>query len=470
MARALLQFPLEIIHSILSLTDTQTLLAIQRTCRFMYNNIKGNRALYRNMYLNILDDPLTHELDWEQEVHDLLKLRLICDRKDADKAEELPFVYSTVTRLLKHSAQDQEGERPLVTMTYPISRNATLLASLFENESNRKAFLMRSFIFERAQGLTNGIEDPPKENHQQSAKLHCLYGMPSRNPGRTRSSKMYPFACSKVYDLRQYTGDSRWGPFINDGSDRVDWEKVEAILLVIRTNIKNKGLDAFAIFSYIWSDPFCGCWPRSYIPWSPEPLEPEGGSAALSARDPYGVTGTWLRVVCFLDFNDFFSYNFPLGDPLPDHVPRPALNVGEATRLILMKIRVTKVEPAGEGYRNKDHPVVHFEGLSRALDEMWDDETDSDLRGTVSMTPEGEVRWTTYSIFDGVERWKSESIQLGGIRSARGVVGNWFDSNFNPHGPCGPTAFWKVSDEDPKPEGEIIQTRLPSPLLGNLRF
>lgn len=43
------------------------------------------------------------------------------------------------------------------------------------------------------------------------------------------------------------------------------------------------------------------------------------------------------------------------------------------------------------------------------------------------MTPEGEVRWTTYSIFSGQERWKSEGIQIGGRRSAKGVVGNWFE-------------------------------------------
>src|SRR5512140_1592710 len=49
------------------------------------------------------------------------------------------------------------------------------------------------------------------------------------------------------------------------------------------------------------------------------------------------------------------------------------------------------------------------------------------------MTPEGEGRWTTYSIFDGEEKWKSEGIQLGGIRSARGVVGNWFDKCVGPN-------------------------------------
>lgn len=74
------------------------------------------------------------------------------------------------------------------------------------------------------------------------------------------------------------------------------------------------------------------------------------------------------------------------------------------------------------------------------------------------------------------ERWASEGIQVGGIRSARGVIGHWFDkyvlitpflqtrsfcfsceacsqNNINIHvrdhdihGPAGPTAFWKTSD------------------------
>lgn len=43
------------------------------------------------------------------------------------------------------------------------------------------------------------------------------------------------------------------------------------------------------------------------------------------------------------------------------------------------------------------------------------------------MTSEGEVRWMTSSLYDGEERWRSEGIQIGGIKSARGVIGNWFD-------------------------------------------
>ena len=126
------------------------------------------------------------------------------------------------------------------------------------------------------------------------------------------------------------------------------------------------------------------------------------------------------------DYNDFFSFNFPHGNYLEGLEPRPPLNVGEAMRLILVRMRVNKIEPPGKD-DHPDYPVVYFVGFSRALDGAWDDNADSDLRGCVRMTPEGEVWWTTYSIFNGEERWKSEGIQLGGIRSARGVVGNWFD-------------------------------------------
>jgi len=90
---------------------------------------------------------------------------------------------------------------------------------------------------------------------------------------------------------------------------------------------------------------------------------------------------------------------------------------------------------------------VHFKGTSRSMHPSWDPNAHSALKGTVRMTKEGEVRWTSYSVYFGEERWKSESIQIGGIGSARGTLGHWFDKNLDPQGPAGPTAFWKVSNE-----------------------
>ena len=56
------------------------------------------------------------------------------------------------------------------------------------------------------------------------------------------------------------------------------------------------------------------------------------------------------------------------------------------------------------------------------------------------------IRWTTFSVFHGEERWRSEGVQIGGMKSARGILGNWFDKDYDQHGPAGPTGFWKVGD------------------------
>lgn len=71
----------------------------------------------------------------------------------------------------------------------------------------------------------------------------------------------------------------------------------------------------------------------------------------------------------------------------------------------------------------------------------------NEATGTVRQTPEGEIHWTMFSIFHGEERWRSEGIQVGGLRSARGVLGNWFDKDYDEYGPAGPMACWKLTDD-----------------------
>jgi hypothetical protein len=296
-----------------------------------------------------------------------------------------------VNQLLRNASSD--GQRASSSATHTLSRNATLLTTLFSDVENQKAFLEQSFLYERARGeLTPhaAFSSPPKVEHQQSAKLHCLYGVPLLYAHRgsqheTRQGKMAPFACSKVYDLRQYTQKTRWGPFMDDGSDRTDWEMVEAIMLVLGANLRRLGLNAFPICKNFWETPFAGVWPNSYLALPILSRKKEEDEL----EDPYGIAGTWLRVVCFLDYTDFFNFNFNPENELPSNVPRRAINYGEATRLILMKISVTKIEPPGPE-DGQALPVVHFKGVSRSLDGNWDENANSDIRGKVGL--EGAFR------------------------------------------------------------------------------
>ncbi|AEO55468.1 hypothetical protein MYCTH_2299331 [Thermothelomyces thermophilus ATCC 42464] len=578
MATHLTHLPPEILHSILSHVDPEDLSRLPLTCRLFNNFIKGNNLLWRAIYTNFLDEPPTKDLDFEQEVHDIVKLKRLCSPLDSTPDTEiqshLPFVHRIVTRLLNHAITvpslttstskststgtgtgargdgDNNAPHPHRSSffrssrarTFPVSGNAQFLTDLFDSTRARRNFLTRSFLYERARALAvagfadephqldaygdvsgsetdtaaEGDDDVsgggprprprrprrtrtrfgwrrprrPREAYQLSAKLHCLYGWglgiedgvrPGATEGEARRRAMYvarqragvyALACAKVYDLREYTAGNKWGPFLEEdeeggGGVRVDWEKVEAILVVLGANIRSKGLERFPIFWYFWGKPFAGSWRGSYIPWSKDREQgKESEVKELDRMDPYGVAGSWLRVVSFLDFTDFFHFNFPIGDRLPRDVPRPPLDIAQATRLILMRIHVAKVEPAGPG-DHPDYPVTHFRGFSRALDGAWDENAEADIRGTVRVTPEGEIRWTSFSVFHGEERWKSEGVQIGGIRSARGVVGTWFDKDFNPQGPCGPTAFWKISDREDTATGPRVLLEDLFPLIAD---
>ncbi|KAK8010470.1 hypothetical protein PG990_009435 [Apiospora arundinis] len=439
---SLTELPPEVLHNVLQYLDPSDLAFVPRVCQALHHAVRGNAMLFKHVYLAHFDKPARDKVNWEQNLKDLVRLQVVCHQSDINaKRSELAFVHDTVTEALKNACVD--GERATSSTTYPYSRNAALLLELFSAHENQYAFLARSFLYERARAelpSAGTFASPPKKEHQMSAKLHCLYGVPmlyaQRSPHETRQGKMSPFACSKVYDIRQYTARTRWGPFMDDGSDRVDWEKVEAILLVIGANLKELGLNSFPICKNFWDTPFAGVWPRSYLAL---PMDDEEviEQSPLELQDPYGVTGTWLRVVCFLDYTDFFDFNFSVEQEQPANIPRRAIDYGEATRLILMRITVDRIEPPGPE-DGQDLPVVHFKGVSRSLDDRWDENANSDLTGTVRLTPEGEVRWTTFSIFNGQERWRSESVQLGGSRVPK--------ADFDPRGPTGPTAFWKISE------------------------
>lgn len=97
-------------------------------------------------------------------------------------------------------------------------------------------------------------------------------------------------------------------------------------------------------------------------------------------HEHYLLRLTIIQIVCFLDYNDFFNYNFPMGDEFPLDLPRPGISVGEATRLIVLKLRVSHMESPGPD-DGQALPIVHYTGHSKLLDDTWDDNANSEIRG-----------------------------------------------------------------------------------------
>jgi hypothetical protein len=195
------------------------------------------------------------------------------------------------------------------------SLNIPFLNKLFEDRPNANVFLFSSNLYSLA-GSEEQMPASTEEERQASAKLHSYYGTSKEAIGRTRSRAAHPFARAKVYDLRGYNDNNLWGPFMDDGSLRTDWEKVESLMIVLGYNLQIFGerCPSPAIRSLmVWHQAFEGVTPSSYTPMprsinivdrtlraeleflhgSSMIVEPE---PPLEAMDPYGISGTWRRV------------------------------------------------------------------------------------------------------------------------------------------------------------------------------
>ncbi|KAE9984218.1 hypothetical protein BLS_002812 [Venturia inaequalis] len=465
----LLDFCPEILHNILANLKPADVGSISRTCRGLNSYVEGNRLLWKDLYIRNFDHPphehIQREPQWEVDLKRFVNLQKILETENVSvKKSAVVETCNTAIHLLQTASADSES-----------SLNISFLNQFFEDRHNGNVFLFSSNLYEQA-GAEDHHPASTEEERQATAKLHSYFGTSKEAIGRTRSRAAHPYARAKVYDLRGYTTPNYWGPWMDDGSLRVDWEKVESLMIVLGYNLQMFGERCPIPASkslMIWHSPFEGVTPNSYTPMprfmdtmdknlkaelnflhgtsiiqEPEP--------PLEALDPYGVTGTWRRVVCFLDYNDLYSFNFGGYEP-NDSRPRPPIIMQEAIRLITMKLRVERIEAPGP-MNGKALPVVHFTGTARSMHQAHDPNSNSSLYGTASLTPEGEVRWTTTSLFGGEERWKSESIQVGGLRSARGTIGTWFDKDYDDNGPVGPTAFWKLNDQvsDEKRTGVVL--------------
>jgi hypothetical protein len=111
----------------------------------------------------------------------------------------------------------------------------------------------------------------------------------------------------------------------------------------------------------------------------------------------------------------------------------------EAVVFLEVQLWVTGFTEPGCPHLYPERKTVHFRGRS-----VGGEDNESNLRGRVKMTPEGEVHWelvfhvwpllclvetdgetAKISIYDGEERWLSQGIQVGGPGTAMGLIGNW---------------------------------------------
>lgn len=198
----------------------------------------------------------------------------------------MTYVAETVIDLLRNTAPGAQN-----------GRNVTFLAKHFQKALNQSTLLCASSLYGRTDEASRDAL-MSKEKQRMSANLHCLYGTTIHQKfcgiEQVARKSIYPYAMSRVYDLRSYTRQTFWGPFLDDGSQDVDWEKVEAIMVVIHHKLQFISKYNFGVLPGMWTDPFVGATPNSCS------LVPQTASEKLpdcrDFQDPYNITGIWLRV------------------------------------------------------------------------------------------------------------------------------------------------------------------------------
>jgi hypothetical protein len=278
-----------------------------------------------------------------------------------------------------------------------------VLGKLFEDDTNKSAFLWRSSLFRNAcQPIVAKFPEATPEEAQLSARLAVYYGT-SLESG-VEGLEVHPYARSRVYDLRKYNDENGWGPFKDASKGIVDWERVLAIMVDLGYNLRwvilalreiaaeNIELNSEQRHLIQRSDgtinahpiqPFDGIAPYSFRS-SPLHRTPIESRTDFDDQDPYGVTGTWMRLVCFLDWMNLQAFNFGSAD-IPDNEEREPCRDHEAIRMIVLKLRVTRIAAPDED-DHPDFPVIHFQGTSRSMHMAFDPNTNSRIRGRIRGT------------------------------------------------------------------------------------
>lgn len=378
--------------------------------------------------------------------------------------------------------------------------NTNFLGSYFHHathQSNASTLLRQSSLFRRC-GTPHDLPADSVAMRQLSARLHVYSALPLEvrekefrdMPG---THYIHPYARSRLYDLRRYLPSNYWGPFMDDGSGRIDWEKVQAIYIVLGYGLRMLSERTGGTVSSgvgwgmgltggsdeeMWQGLGAGSY-RSMtakevgrdedaqssaattgstangseedendvpsLDWfydrydDRKEAEFQHQQAVFATQDPYGVKGTWMRIVNFLDYHDLFAFNFTGRRP-PDEDEREPVETSEAFRLILLKLWVTSIEwpdeedgqpedwetiagsepssPTASRYditedvarersppsvaqetsatptptncspkKKSKYPIVHFAGRSRSLHIRWDPNANSHIRGKHILRP-----------------------------------------------------------------------------------
>ncbi|KAF5340129.1 hypothetical protein D9758_013144 [Tetrapyrgos nigripes] len=378
-----------------------------------FSTLTNDQHLWRELWsAQPFDDPLTcvspigrrrtDPFDWKGELQIIIRARTILENISLCKPHERCTTLQTLLNLASWVP-------PLKTQS---------------DNDNVSQNILWVFALTRGGNFIDHRRIPweqDEEERQLRAKLHTILGILPMD----LENEAIIQARAVVYSMRNYTWANEFGPFKADG--RVNWEHVKAIHHTISMHLLPPIEDMdFLMLLYPLSAP------RSQI------VIPQG--VDLDQEDDWaGVEGYWNVSFCFCDHHLLIRYNSSAAPPAPldnMYISDPLFR--EVFRTLEVKLHVTRVVPDS---KHPGRPQIYFVGV-------MSHPSTSIMNGYVKMTDDGHVRWHFVSGESGNAIWSCEGVQVGGVRSAYGVLGSWTTIFHDVDDPVGPFLLQKLEIPD----------------------
>ncbi|KAI0762746.1 hypothetical protein C8Q74DRAFT_1206311 [Fomes fomentarius] len=509
--------PTEVLERVLLFSDPRDVSTYSRTCRFARNLVYSpkDQYLWRELYLGrpyddlrkaittpkdhhvALELPLNSQdsmggLSWTFEVQRRAQAELIAASGTRD-AVQLEIAYAAILSAIDTAIPVEPNEGK------PESAEGAVVRS--DNLRWVDRLLRKTRLLDVIPSLTvsvvtiSALGGPSRDNldheedesqaipdsrwlplelqkvHQMRARLRTYVALSHETNfearSRERMARIRKASRAFVYDMRKYQPSTLWGPFrvAQDGRTvLVNWEHVEHIVNVVSLKLRDT---CIANLGYHKKPPYQMDALRAYSAIDAF-KRPEGDWA--------GVTGTWRRFVCFMDYRDLNMFNYSqlsTGPHDPDFFDDP---FDEALRPVELELELISSDeyfsqrqyiaiepstpvslsssshggPIGD-YEEPAFPTLYFKGGSRGGAHS----AGATIRGKVSTLSDGGVRWQFVTTYDGRMQWSAEAVQIGHVCSAAGVAGIWTGAHHDRDDPAGP--FWMVKVNDQLPPG-ILNT------------
>ncbi|EAU92633.2 hypothetical protein CC1G_01678 [Coprinopsis cinerea okayama7 len=422
MASPIFNLPVEVLQRILLFCTPRDVSTFSRSCRATYSIVyqADDQHLWRELYLgHPLDNP--YEVVQERRDHKL----------HARSVDKLNWK-ERLTEVVKAASLATSSQHPTMPdCTQAIRTFHTLLSELrvacrSKNGSLAECYNSRwledtlsgSLLLENPEeeDVSSEVAKQPSDMPLKRSRLRISLCKYFDNPSNVNveDSPFYERRMTSrcfVYDLRNYTSSTRWGPFYPSG--RPDWVHVDHLMTVVWMNVCElsavnlplppRGIEAIRAFSAPGSDP--------------------------KAEDWAGAEGTVLHLRPTLELSKLAPFPQDLGADscaswttgiysFSDDGPRSSRMFSdpgfrEAIRLLEVTLKLITPDeykaygrgapdiPA-ESETDEHHPVLFFKGGSRGPHGA-----ESIIRGLVFMDTEGFVKWRLFSVYDSTPQWRS---------------------------------------------------------------